>query len=208
METAPRTVTSYSGNSSRPTSEAEYVFAHGEDADLFRQAHLPHEVFRFPPGGAAADGNDLYLIFVHQIGHFDDGIHFLGYGRMRINDVVGQEIALLVQTHHLAAGAETGVYGHHALLPHRRRQQQLPEVLSKHLDALFIGLFLGFPQDFAGDGRVQETLPGVVHSLPHLRVRRIAVGLAIIVVKLVPAFLSVGIYLHAQEALFLGPEHS
>ena len=121
------------------------VFAHGEDAHLFRQTHLSHEIFCLAAGGAAANGYDFNLILVHQVRHLDNGIHLFGHRRMRINHIMAQQIALLVQAHHLAARAEAGVNGHHALLPHRRGQQQLPQVLPKHLDALNIGLLLGLP---------------------------------------------------------------
>ena len=51
--------------------------------------------------------------------------------------------------------AEPGVDGHHALLSHRRCQQELAQVFAEDLDGFDIGLFLGLAQDFTGDGRVQ-----------------------------------------------------
>ena len=183
------------------------VLAHGEDAHLVGQAHLPHELLRLPAGRTAADGDNLYLVFVHPIGHLDDGVHLLGHRRMGVNDVVRQQVALPVQADHLAARSEARVYGHHPLLPHRRGQQQLSEVLPEHLDALDIGLFLGLPQHLAGNGRVHEALPGIFHGLPHLLVGRIAVGLAIVIVKLVGALLPVRVYLHLHEAFVRRAEH-
>ena len=126
---------------------------------------------------------------------------------MRINDVVGQQVALLVQTYNLAARAEARVYGHHPLLAYRRVHQQLAQVVSENLDALDIGLFLGLPQDLSRDGGVQQALPSIVHRLPHLLMRRIAVFLAIIIIEFVAALLPVGINFHLQEAFFLGAQH-
>ena len=127
---------------------------------------------------------------------------------MRVNDVVTQQIALFVQADYLTAGAEAGVNGHHALLPHRRGQQQLPEVLSKHLDAFNIGLLFGLSENFSGDGRVQKALPGVVHGVADLVMRGVAVLLAIVVIQFVAALLSVGINLHLQKTFILCPQHS
>ena len=126
---------------------------------------------------------------------------------MRENDIVVQQVALGVQAHHLAAGAESGVDGHHALLPHRGRQQQLTQVFAEDLDGFDIGLFLGLSDDLAGDGGVQKALPSVIHSFAHFLMIGVTVLLAIVVIEFVAALFSVGVNLHFQEAFFLGTEH-
>ena len=186
------------------------VLAHGEDADALRKSHLADEVLGLPSRGAAPDGNHLNVILFHQVGHLGDGLYFLGHGRMRENHIVGQQVPLRIQTNHLAAGAEARVDGHHPLLPHRRGQEQLAEVFSEYLDGFDIGLFLCFPNHLTGDGRVQQALPGIVHGLPYLHARLpagIALRLAVIVIEFVAALLSVGVYLHLQEALVFCSQH-
>ncbi len=68
------------------------ILAHGENAYAFRQPHHPHKSLRLPSGGSGADGNYLYIILFHQIGHGGNGLYLFGHGRMRENDVVVQEV--------------------------------------------------------------------------------------------------------------------
>ena len=186
------------------------ILAHGENAHAFRQPHHPHKNLRLPSGGSGADGNYLYIILFHQIGHGGNGLYLFGHGRMRENDVVVQEVPLRIQTDHLATGTEARVDGHYALLPNGRRQQELTQIFPKHLDGRYICLFLGFPQHFSGDGRVQQALPGIFHGLTHLQAGLplgISLCLAKVVIHLVGAFFPIGIYFYTQEALLLGAQH-
>ena len=61
-------------------------------------------------------------------------------GRVGEDGFVVQQISLLVQTHHLAAGAESRVDTHDALLAQWRSEQELFEVLGKYTDGLFVSL--------------------------------------------------------------------
>ena len=94
--------------------------------------------------------------------------------------------------------------------PHRSRQEQLPQILAEDADRVHIGLLLGFPQDFTRDGRLEETLVGVVHGRADLQPAfpgRIALFLAIVVVHLVAALLGVRVDGQFQEALVFRPEN-
>ena len=186
------------------------VLTHGEYFHTFGESHLTDEILCLAPGGAIADGNYLDTKLFGHVGYLGDGLYFLGHGGMRENDIMGQQIALGIQAHQLAAGTETRVDGHHPFLPYRRGQQQLSQIIAENLDAFHIGLFLGFPTHFSGNGRIQQPFPSIVYGFSDLRAgfpAGITLGLTIVVIKLIAALFPVGINLHFQETFLLGAQH-
>ena len=59
---------------------------------------------------------------------------------MRIDDAVLQEIAVLIEGCHLAAGAEAGINGQNAFASQWRLQEQAAQIASKHRDGVGFGL--------------------------------------------------------------------
>ena len=106
------------------------------------KANVGDEHLALAGGGAVSDGHCFHLIILH---HADDGHCGLGivaFRRMRIDDVVVQEIALGVETGYLAAVTETGVDRHRPLLPYGRRKKELLEILPENIHRLHVGLLL------------------------------------------------------------------
>ena len=146
------------------------VFADDIHLAGIRHRDPAHELFRLAAGGSVADGNDLDTIVLKHLGHRDDGLHLLALRRMRIDDFMVQEIALLVQAGYLAAVAETRIDGHGPFLPDRRFQQELPQVLAEDFDGFDIGFLLVLLDDFRRNGRNDEAVQGVFDGQPDLRV--------------------------------------
>ena len=87
---------------------------------------------------------------------------------MRINDIIMQQRALRIETHHLASRSESGVDAHHPLLPQRRSQQQLAEIFGKHTDGFLVGTFLAGCRKLGLDSGLEQTLVGIAYRLCHL----------------------------------------
>ena len=184
------------------------ILAHGEDPDAVREAHLADELLRLAAGRTVADGDDLDPILLHQVRDRHDGLDLLRGRRMRKDDRMVQQAAVLVQADDLAARPEARVDGHRPLLPHRGGEQQLPEVLAEDADGIHVGLELRLLQDFVRDGRLQETLVGVIDGSADFQPAlpgRIAFLLAVVVVHLVSTLFGVGVDGQLQEALVLRP---
>ena len=94
---------------------------------------------------------------------------------MGIHGVVMQQLALAIHADHLAAGAEAGVDGQNILLTQRRREQELPQVLSEHPYCLGIGAYLGRHPHLGLDGQGKKTLIAIMErQLDLLRSRAVA----------------------------------
>ena len=193
----------------RRTVDGRTVLADGPDLTAFRQLDATHEVLRLAGGGAVADGDRLDAVAVEELLDRRDGLDLFVLRRMRIDDRVVQEPALLVQAGDLAAVAEARVDGHRALLAHGGAEQQLAEVLPEHADTLQIGLLLGLPEYFSADRGLQQALVrigGGEFDLVGEEGGRVALLLAEVVVNLGAAFLGVGVDAHVQVAFVLGPQ--
>ena len=132
IETAPRTVMSWSGNSSRATSEAEIdrgarLVDHDHGYGRW-QAELADEGLGLAGSGAVADGDGFDLMFLHQVANRLLGLERAVLALVGIDDVVVEQLALGIENNGLAAGAEARIDGQHSLLPQRRRQQELTEI--------------------------------------------------------------------------------
>ena len=129
---------------------------------------------------------------------------------MRVDGVVVQQVALRVEAHHLAARAEARVDVQGALLPHRRGEQQLPQVLAEHADGLDVSLFLGGGQHLVLDGGVQQALVGILNGRIHLRAAGRGRAALLRIDLTGDAFQRViGIHFHphADRTLLLRPQH-
>ena len=99
-------------------------------------------------------------------------------GLERIDDVVAEELAGVVDHRDLAAGADAGVESQHGELARGRREQQVLQILAEDLDGVGVGALLEFQTDLRSDGAVEQTLPGVFRRQVQLRQssRRAACG--------------------------------
>ena len=88
-------------------------------------------------------------------------------GRVGIDGLVVQQVALGIEADHLAAGTESGVDGQYPFLPQRRGQQQLLHVLGKDGDGRIVGLLFGRGGKFALDRGSQQSFVAVGHRLPY-----------------------------------------
>ena len=77
---------------------------------------------------------------------------------------VVQQVALRVERHDLASRAESRVDGHDALLPQRRGEQQLAQVLGENPDRLVVGLLLGRRELFGLDRGAYQAFERVGHG--------------------------------------------
>ena len=69
-----------------------------------------------------------------------------------------QQVALRVETHHLATRSESWVDTHHALLSQWCREQQLTQVLSEDAYGLIVGLLLTQVAELRLYRRFQQSL--------------------------------------------------
>ena len=91
---------------------------------------------------------------------------------MRLDDAVVQELAVLVEHGHLATRTEARVEREHGLVAGRGGEQNILQVLAKHLESFFFGSVLQKEAHFAFHARLQQTFPGVLAHffevrLPH-----------------------------------------
>ena len=92
--------------------------------------------------------------------------------RMGVDGRVVQQVALRVERHDLASRAESRVDGHDALLPQRRGEQQLAQVLGENPDRLVVGLLLGRRELFGLDRGAYQAFERVGHGRFHPFARR------------------------------------
>ena len=104
------------------------------------EMQVADEVGGLTTGCTVADGDGFDMIILHHLFHMNSGLHAVVYWWMGENGLVVQQIALCIETHHLAARAETRVDTHHALLAQRGGQQQLLQVVDEHVDGFLVGL--------------------------------------------------------------------
>ena len=129
---------------------------------------------------------------------------------MGIDGVVVQQCALCVKAHHLASCPESGVDGQCPLLPDRRGEEQLAEVLPEHPYRLDIGFLLRLSKGFILDRRMEKTLVCVLHRHPDLLpAGGCGTALFLIHLALDPLNGMLGIDLHPDryEIEGTGPEH-
>jgi hypothetical protein len=89
--------------------------------------------------------------------------------RVRINDIVGEEFAGLIDDGDLAAGPDTRVDAEHGDCSGGRSEQQILQVVAEHLNGFGIGALLQFQADFGLNRRLQKALPCVVCGKVQLR---------------------------------------
>jgi hypothetical protein len=125
------------------------------------QAEGAHERLRFAAGGAVADGDGLDLEKLHEAE--DLLLRLLGMAVGK-DDVVVQQLALAIEEHGLAAGAEAGVDRQHDLLPERRGEQQLAHVVGEDPDRGLVGALLRLQPHLGFQGGREQALAGILHG--------------------------------------------
>ena len=156
--------------------DAGAVLADAIHLHALGQVEVADEVLRLATCRSVADGDGLHTIALHHSLHGQHGLHAFVLGRMRENNVVMQQCALLVETHHLAARAESRVDGHDTLLSQRWRHEQLLQSEGKDADGLFVGSLLGRSGKLGRNAWLQQPLVSVLHCLAH-QLRGFAVAL-------------------------------
>ena len=132
---------------------------------MLRQRQPAYETLSFAAGRAVAYGNHLNGIFLHHIGYLLHGGNTLVYRRMRVYGIVVKQIALSVQADHLASCTEARIYGHHPLLPNRRGEQKLAQILAEDLDGAYVGLLFSNLEHLIFNRGMKQTLETVGHCV-------------------------------------------
>ena len=127
---------------------------------------LTHEPVGFPPGGAVADGDQLYPVAANQLQQGLPGLRGALLRRVGIDGVVIQYLAVGIHHGHLDAGAQAGVEADGGPLARRRRQQQVLEVVGEHLDGLPLRPLAQLPQQLSLQVGEQFDPPAPAHGLP------------------------------------------
>ena len=117
------------------------ILADEKDGKAGTMKH-PDKVLGFTSSRAIAYGHRLDFVLVQESLQDVQRLHALATGRMGEDGLVVQEIALLVEAHHLATCAEPWVDAHDALLSERCGKEKLAQVGGKHADGLLICKFL------------------------------------------------------------------
>ena len=121
-----------------------------------------------------------------------------------------QQPSLLVKAGYLAAVAESGIDGHGALLPDRRAQQKLTQILAEHAYAFDVGLLFGFPYDLSGNRRFEQALVGILAGGTDFFggfFRCDAATVRPVAVDAFGAALRIGVDIDVQVALVLRAQH-
>ena len=88
------------------------------------------------------------------------------------DDVIGEQLALSIQEHHLAPSAKAGIDRQHIFLTERRRQKQFAQVVREDADGLLVRAFLQHRARFAFHRETQQALVAIVRRQLDLRRRR------------------------------------
>ena len=138
------------------------AFVDHDDGDGGGKLELADEGFGLAAGGAVADGDGFDFVFFDQrqdgTGGFD---HLALAASSGVDDVVMQQLALGIEDHGLAAGAEAGVDGEGALLAQRRGEHEFAEVFGKNAGGFEIGFFLGGEAEFSFHAGEEEALAAI-----------------------------------------------
>ena len=119
------------------------------------------ELFRFAACRTVADGDGLDMVLLNEGGEFETRTGILILGRMGIDGLVVEQIALTVETHDFTSRTETGVDAHDALLTQGSGEEQLLEIAGKDLNGFFIGLRLAASGKFGLDAGFEQTFIGI-----------------------------------------------
>ena len=99
------------------------VFAHHEHLKLAVITLVGHEGFGLTAGCTVTDGDGLYLVLLYQLGELAGGEAMFAFWGMRIDGLIVQQVALCVETNHLASRAIPRVDAHYPFLSQRRSQE-------------------------------------------------------------------------------------
>ena len=95
----------------------------------------------FAAGRAVANGNQVHAMLFHQTGqHRQRAIPVLA-GLVGVDRGGIHQLAGAVHHSHFHAGADSGVQTHHGTRTSRCGQQQVAQVVAKHLDGHLLGIF-------------------------------------------------------------------
>ena len=148
------------------------------------------------------------MVVADHLLHVDGGLHAVVHRRVGEDGLVVEQVALSVETHHLAARAEAWVDAHHALLAQRCREQQLAQVLGEDADGLVVGLLLAQVRELRLDRGLQQSLVTVLDGF----FQQLSAGLCALErgqasLQALHTLLVVGTDADAQNALSLAPAH-
>ena len=170
METAPRSVASYSGQlfaaqlAGGIDACAGLVDDHVGDALLFHFAaeQFGEELLGLAAGGAVADGHDGQLVLANESDSLLLGFFFpLGLAANEHDHVVTEQVAELVERSQLAAALEAGIDGQHAAVVDRRLQEQIAKIAGEDADGMGFGAIGQLAAGLALQRRQDEAIEGV-----------------------------------------------
>ena len=177
-----------------------------DDEDREPCPYLLDKLLRLAAGRSIANGDSLYLIVVDHLLQVHLRLHPVVHGRMGEDGFVVEQIALRIQTYHLAARTETRVDAHHALLSQWGREQQLTHVAHKHIDGFLVGLLLAQRGKLRLYRGFQESLVAIFYRFGH-QLLAFALSTNIAALQPVDAVLVVGRDAYAQDALLFAASH-
>ena len=149
---------------------ARLVHHHAEDRrEAFLLEKVADERVGLARSGAVADRDGPDVVFLDQGFQRTFRAGDVVLGLERVDDIVTEKLAGVVDDGDLAAGADAGVESEYGELARGRGEQQVLEILAKNLDGIGVGALLQFQADLRGDGTIEQTLPGVFGRQVQLR---------------------------------------
>ena len=122
----------------------------------------------FPPGRPVSNGDRLDLVFLDQAPNDVRRLAHL-HGRLAgVDDVVVEQLSLSIQADHLAPRSKSRVDGEDVASAERRCQEQLAEVVGKHLDGGAVSPLLRLHPDFRLDPKTEQPFVAILHGEPDL----------------------------------------
>ncbi len=104
------------------------------------------------------NGNGLNLICAYHPPQGFGGLSYLIARRMRIDNLMMQEVTLFVKASNLTSIGKARVKGEDTLLAEGCREKKLTEVLGKNLDGFFVSTILAQCVKFVFKARIDKPL--------------------------------------------------
>jgi hypothetical protein len=119
----------------------------------------------FAAGGAVANGNQVHAMLFGQLGQRVQRAFPVAAWLVRVHGGGLHQFARGIHHGHLHAGADAGVQPHHHARAGGRCQQQVAQVVGKHLDRHFFGIVAQAGKQVAFGREAEFDAPGPGHAL-------------------------------------------
>ena len=157
----------FAGAVNRGTGFTDHHLGHGLGRIVFGHEldEFASQFVGFAAGRAVANGDEVDAVFFTQLGQSIERPIPIFARLMGVNGGGFHQLAGGVDHRHFDAGANARVQAHHHPRPSRCGQQQITQVVGKHLDRHLFRLLAQAGEQVAFDGHAELDAPGPGHTL-------------------------------------------